>query len=156
MDDFAKLLFHFYASQLNKNPIRTKAISSATIAFSGDLLSQKLQALPIWDRHRSLKFFVYGTLIGTIIHFWYKFLDFVFKACTKQDKKKNTKFVLLYWSHYATKQLFINKRTKPEQTWLAGYFSINSCLHHFRQPCFIHSWLQQMENMRKSSPKYDP
>ncbi|KAK6622276.1 hypothetical protein RUM43_012611 [Polyplax serrata] len=52
---------------------------SASLSFTGDILQQHYEMIQnndrIWDKGRTLRMTVAGISVGTICHYWYKFLD---------------------------------------------------------------------------------
>ncbi|PRP80744.1 hypothetical protein PROFUN_11484 [Planoprotostelium fungivorum] len=74
-----------YLAQLALHPLRTKAITGAITAGTGDLLGQLVwprlvrkdttKKLPSFNWRRSATFIVYGMIISSYVHFWYQLLD---------------------------------------------------------------------------------
>eukprot|EP01117_Protostelium_nocturnum_P020844 TRINITY_DN9629_c0_g1_i1.p1 TRINITY_DN9629_c0_g1~~TRINITY_DN9629_c0_g1_i1.p1 ORF type:complete len:211 (+),score=59.90 TRINITY_DN9629_c0_g1_i1:704-1336(+) len=86
-----------YMMQLLNHPIRTKMISGGVIASLSDISAQLLiprlvsaprnnnnapapGSLQSYNPFRTLKFFVYAATLNLGVHFWYKFLDFLFRG----------------------------------------------------------------------------
>ncbi|CAH1991639.1 unnamed protein product [Acanthoscelides obtectus] len=66
----------FYFGQLFEHPVRTKAITCAIIATTGNLASQKISGSKALDFHSLLAYGIYGLVVGgTIPHYFYNFLD---------------------------------------------------------------------------------
>nr|CAH7738295.1 unnamed protein product [Callosobruchus chinensis] len=66
----------FYFGQLFEHPVRTKAITCAIIATTGNLASQKLSGAKALDYQSILAYGIYGLAVGgTIPHYFYSFLD---------------------------------------------------------------------------------
>ena len=74
-----------YLSSLQRNPLRTKALTSATISGLSDVIAQRLMRGSTskggWNAKRTLLLAIYGLIWnGPSAHYWQKFLEYVFKG----------------------------------------------------------------------------
>lgn len=84
-----KALLKNYHAALNRNPLRTKMITSAIIATLGEIIATSLSKRKR-DLRRTLAFLIYGGAItGPVFHWWYGWLE---RTC-KNIKNDNTKVV---------------------------------------------------------------
>lgn len=68
-----------YQRALHTIPIRTKAVTSSIILFSGDALAQYIQKEGPWDYSRSLAMGAYGfAFLAPISHNWFRLLEKIF------------------------------------------------------------------------------
>jgi len=80
----ANALIQLYLYQLSTKPLQTKVITSGTISALANLTAQLLNNKSnTIDVKRILKFVIYGCLISTGVHYWYKILDQLFKTQTR-------------------------------------------------------------------------
>ncbi|XP_062161549.1 peroxisomal membrane protein PMP22 [Alnus glutinosa] len=89
-----KGLFHQYLVQLQRHPLRTKAITAGVLSGISDLVSQKLTGIQkIQLRRLVLKVLFGAVYLGPFGHFLYIMLDKIFKG--KKDSKTVAKKVVL-------------------------------------------------------------
>jgi len=82
-----------YKQQLNRNPLRTKALTSACIAGVSDVVAQKITGRK-YDFRRTIKLALYGLLwSGPVVHYWQNFLQRLFQG--KADLNTAVKKVVL-------------------------------------------------------------
>ncbi|CAN6344286.1 unnamed protein product [Urochloa humidicola] len=72
-----RLFLAWYLMSLDKNPIATKAVTSAVLTLSGDLICQLLiDRAPQLDLRRTFVFTFLGlALVGPTLHVWYLYLS---------------------------------------------------------------------------------
>jgi len=79
----------FYLHLLNTVPIQTKSLTSALIAYTGNIITQKIfEKRPQMDQKRALKFVLFSLILTPISHYWYKYLDRIFDQRKKESSKK--------------------------------------------------------------------
>ncbi len=67
--------------QLNRRPLRTKALTSAFIAGLSDVLAQRIVSGGYKSWRRTLALAVYGLCYnGPSAHYWQKFLEVLFRV----------------------------------------------------------------------------
>ncbi|KAH9114573.1 hypothetical protein AeMF1_011343 [Aphanomyces euteiches] len=75
-----------YQKELKERPLRTKALTSASMGICGEILAHVLKKKPIYtvSLRRVLAFGVFGGAItGPLMHFWYGVLE---QVRTRDDK----------------------------------------------------------------------
>jgi len=95
---FSKPLSDFWAwykKSLKENPIETKALTSATLSFLGNVVAQKVIERRPLDLQRTIKFASWGMVMSPIVHFWYMFLEKTFRG------KNNTNIPKLLLDQFA-------------------------------------------------------
>eukprot|EP01132_Coremiostelium_polycephalum_P004919 gene4919-6132_t len=75
IDKFSK----WYMTRLQSKPISTKALTSAALSFTGNVVAQALVEKKKVDWLRVLKFTIWGLISSPLVHFWHKILDTLFK-----------------------------------------------------------------------------
>jgi peroxisomal membrane protein 2 len=72
-----------YLAQLNKRPLRTKALTAACIAGLSDVIAQRILVGRYRSPYRTLLCALYGLLWnGPSNHFWQKFMEKLFRGKT--------------------------------------------------------------------------
>ncbi|KNA25253.1 hypothetical protein SOVF_008190 [Spinacia oleracea] len=90
----AKKSLQSYLSQLQRHPLRTKAITAGVLSAISDIVSQKLSGIQKLQIRRILLKVLFGfAYLGPFGHFFHMMLDKVFKG--KQDPKTVAKKVLV-------------------------------------------------------------
>ncbi|OMO64827.1 Mpv17/PMP22 [Corchorus olitorius] len=94
MSSVAKKGFQKYLLQLQRHPLRTKALTAAVLSGISDTVSQKLSGIPkLQLRRLVLKMLLGFVYLGPIGHYMYLLLDKFFKG--KKDPKTVAKKVIL-------------------------------------------------------------
>ena len=88
------IIWNAYLKSLEKNPLSTRAATSATLNVIGDFIAHQLEGKKEHDWQRTIKFglifnfeinFIasYGGLVSTpMVYVWYKILDYFFQGRT--------------------------------------------------------------------------
>ncbi|GAM25535.1 hypothetical protein SAMD00019534_087100 [Acytostelium subglobosum LB1] len=69
----------WYMKRLRTNPISTKALTSATLSFTSNVLAQRVIEGKKIDWSRVIKFTIWGLLASPVGHFWHIFLERLFR-----------------------------------------------------------------------------
>ncbi|GAM25355.1 hypothetical protein SAMD00019534_085300 [Acytostelium subglobosum LB1] len=69
----------WYMRKLKNNPVPTKALTSASIAFFSNLIAQRVVERRRVDWSRVIKFAIWGLVSSPISHYWYIVLDRLFR-----------------------------------------------------------------------------
>ncbi|KAL3519444.1 hypothetical protein ACH5RR_017593 [Cinchona calisaya] len=94
MGSVAKKGLQQYLLQLQKNPLRTKAITAGVLSAVSDIVSQKLSGIQKLQLRRLLLKVIFGAAyLGPLGHYFHMFLDKLFKG--KKDSKTVAKKVVL-------------------------------------------------------------
>ncbi|PON91256.1 Mpv17/PMP [Trema orientale] len=94
MGSIAKKGFQQYLMQLQRHPLRTKAITAGVLSGLSDIVSQKLTGIQKLQLKRLLLKVLFGAAyLGPFGHFLHIILDKIFKG--KRDSKTVAKKVLL-------------------------------------------------------------
>ena len=84
------LAWNSYLAQLNRKPLRTKALTSACIAGLSDVMAQNILSGRYSNWRRTLAVACFGFLYsGPSAHYWQKFMEYIFQG------KKDLQTVLL-------------------------------------------------------------
>jgi peroxisomal membrane protein 2 len=86
MGSIAKKGLQNYVLQLQKHPLRTKALTAATLSLISDIVSQKLSGIKKLQLRRIILKVLFGfAYLGPVGHFYHILLDKLFKG--KKDSK---------------------------------------------------------------------
>eukprot|EP00884_Botryococcus_braunii_P013261 jgi/Botrbrau1/21936/Bobra.0249s0059.1 len=110
-----------YLKQLQKNPVRTKAITAASLFGTSDIVAQLLTRSSSYNWRRTVAIALYGLIwSGPAGHFWQQLVERVFGP--KKDPQTLVKKVLLdsvVWSPFANALAMIYFTTVVEGRTLA-------------------------------------
>eukprot|EP01112_Ceratiomyxa_fruticulosa_P020445 TRINITY_DN695_c0_g1_i1.p1 TRINITY_DN695_c0_g1~~TRINITY_DN695_c0_g1_i1.p1 ORF type:complete len:193 (+),score=49.19 TRINITY_DN695_c0_g1_i1:99-677(+) len=71
----------WYLGSLKKNPIRTKALTSAILSFLSNVIAQKfIEKRRGLDYARLIRFTVFALLSSPVTHKWYELCDSIFRG----------------------------------------------------------------------------
>ncbi|XAR48948.1 hypothetical protein NMG60_11031943 [Bertholletia excelsa] len=94
MSDIVKEGWNKYLIQLQRNPLRTKAITSGVLIGSSDIIAQKISGVKRLQFKRVFLLMLYGLLYsGPFGHFFHKLMDLIFRG--KRGNTTVSKKVLL-------------------------------------------------------------
>ncbi|KAL3521966.1 hypothetical protein ACH5RR_014800 [Cinchona calisaya] len=94
MGSVAKNSLQQYLFQLQKHPLRTKAITAGVLSALSDIVSQKLSGIQKLQLRRLLLKVIFGAAyLGPLGHYFHMFLDKLFKG--KKDTKTVAKKVVV-------------------------------------------------------------
>ncbi|EFA78095.1 pmp22 family protein [Heterostelium album PN500] len=69
----------WYMKRLKATPITTKALTSATLSFTSNIIAQGLIERKKIDWSRVIKFTIWGLISSPVGHFWHIILDRLFR-----------------------------------------------------------------------------
>lgn len=77
---FLRLGWDWYLTQLRMSPIFTKTITAAVLSALGNFIAQKVVERKALDLRRLVKFSTAGAFLTPLGHYWFNFLEKIFKG----------------------------------------------------------------------------
>eukprot|EP01133_Synstelium_polycarpum_P010597 gene10597-12331_t len=74
----------WYMKRLKYSPISTKALTSATLSFTSNIIAQGVIERRKIDWPRVIKFTIWGLLSSPLVHYWHIILDRMFRNIKDQ------------------------------------------------------------------------